>query len=68
MKNMIKVLTMKMHEDKKKQCSKNVVMSVIVCISAGIMLIMNITSVILVFGFAVTGIMAGVFKKAKLLL
>ncbi len=66
---------MKIHEDKKKQCSKNVAMSVIVCISAGIMLIMNIirhsilmtiTSVILVGGFAVTGVMAGVFKNSKL--
>lgn len=74
MNNIIKILTMKMNEDNKKQCSKNVAMSVIVCMSAGIMLIMNIirhsilmtvTSVILVSGFAVTGIMAGVFRKSK---
>ena len=73
--SIIRILTMKIHEDKKKQCSKNVAMSVIVCISAGIMLIMNIirhsvlmtiTSVILVGGFAVTGIMAGVFKESKI--
>lgn len=49
-------------------------MSVIVCVSAGIMLIMNvirhstlmtITSAILVCGFALTGVLAGVFKKIK---
>jgi len=75
MKHIIKILTMKMNEDNKKQCSKNVAMFLIVCISAGIMLMMNIirhsllmtmTSVILVAGFAVTGILAGVFKKSKI--
>ncbi|MBR1383415.1 MAG: GGDEF domain-containing protein, partial [Ruminococcus sp.] len=72
--NIIKIFGMKIGEDNKRQCSKNVAMSVIVCISAGIMLIMNIirhstlmtiTSVILVSGFAVTGILAGVFRKSK---
>ena len=72
--DVIKILTMKINENNKRQLSKNIAMSVIVCISAGIMLIMNIirhaalmtiTSVILVGGFAVTGILAGVFKKAK---
>ena len=72
--NIIKILTMKIKEDTKRQCNKNVAMSVIVCISAGIMLIMNIikhstlmtiTSIILVGGFAITGIIAGVFKKSK---
>lgn len=71
--NILKVLTSKVVEDNRRQCNKNVAMSVIVCISAGIMLIMNIirnstlmtiTSVILVAGFAVTGVIAGVFKKA----
>lgn len=75
MKHIIKILSMNIHEDKKKQCSKNVAMSVIVCLSAGIMLIMNIirhsvlmtiTSLVLVGGFAVTGIMAGIFKESKI--
>lgn len=70
--DIIKILTMKMNADSKRQCSKNVAMSVIVCLSAGIMLIMNIlrhstlmtiTSLILVSGFAFTGVLAGVFKK-----
>ncbi len=73
-KDIFKVLTLRIGEDNKRQCSKNVAMSVIVCLSAGIMLIMNIirkstlmtvTSLILVGGFAVTGILAGVFKKSK---
>ncbi|WP_295152859.1 GGDEF domain-containing protein [uncultured Ruminococcus sp.] len=78
MKKLIKVidvLAMNVVEDSRRQCNKNVTMSVIVCISAGIMLVMNIlrhsvamtvTSVILVSGFAVTGIVAGVFKKARI--
>ena len=74
MNHIIKVLTVNIHEDNKRQCSKNAAMSVIVCMSAGIMLIMNIlrhstlmtiTSIILVAGFAVTGVMAGVFKESK---
>lgn len=73
--SIFKILTTSIHEDNKRQCSKNVAMSLIVCISAGIMLIMNIlrhstlmtiTSVILVAGFAVTGIMTGVFKESKI--
>lgn len=73
--NVFKILSMKINENDKRQLSKNVAMSVIVCISAGIMLIMNIikhsalmtvTSVILVAGFAFTGILAGVFKNAKI--
>ena len=69
-----RVLSTDITEDGRRQCSKNVAMSVIVCISAGIMLIMNIirhatlmtiTSVILVVGFAFTGILAGVFRKGK---
>ena len=72
--NIIKVLRMKINEDNRRQCHKNVAMSVIVCISAGIMLIMNIirhstlmtiTSLILVGGFAFTGILAGVFKESR---
>mgnify|MGYP002625692570 CR=1 FL=1 len=72
--HIINVLRMKIGEDNKRQCSKNVAMSVIVCISAGIMLIMNIirhstlmtiTSLILVGGFAVTGVLAGVFKNSR---
>lgn len=71
----INVLTSKVKEDGRRQCSKNVAMSVIVCISAGIMLIMNIikhstlmtvTSLILVGGFALTGVLAGVFRKGRL--
>ena len=71
----IEILSMKIKEDILRQCRKNVAMSVIVCISAGIMLIMNIirhstlmtiTSVILVGGFAITGVIAGVFKKSKI--
>lgn len=73
-KNIINILTMKINENNHRQIIKNVAMSVIVCLSAGIMLIMNIlrhstlmtiTSVILVSGFAVTGIIAGVFKNSK---
>jgi diguanylate cyclase (GGDEF)-like protein len=73
--DVIKILTSKIHEDTRRQCRKNVAMSVIVCVAAGIMLIMNIirhstlmtiTSIILVTGFALTGIMAGVFKESKI--
>ncbi len=73
-KNIIHVLTMKINEDPKRQCHINVAMSIIVCLSAGVMLIMNlmrhavlmtITSLVLVGGFAATGIMAGVLKKVK---
>ncbi len=74
-KNVLKVLTMNLYGDQnQRQCTKNTAMSVIVCLSAGIMLIMNlirhstlmtITSVILVAGFAVTGVLAGIFKKGK---
>ena len=73
-KNIIHVLTMKINEDPKRQCHINVAMSIIVCFFAGIMLIMNlmrhsvlmtITSLVLVGGFTVTGIMAGVLKKVK---
>ena len=69
-----KILTMKIKEDGKRQRSINIAMSVIVCLSAGIMLIMNIlkhstlmtiTSLILVSGFAITGILAGVFRNVK---
>lgn len=72
--NYIDILRTKIKEDTSRQCSKNVAMSVIVCISAGIMLVMNllrhstlmtITSLILVCGFAVTGVLAGVFKNSK---
>ena len=75
LKNILKILNTSIHEDNKRQCSKNVAMSVIVCVSAGIMLVMNIirrstlmtiTSVILVAGFTITGIMAGVFKESKI--
>ena len=74
LKGVIKVLRTDIHEDTKRQCIKNLAMSVIVCISAGIMLIMNIirhsalmtvTSVILVVGFAFTGVLAGVFKNSR---
>ncbi len=73
-KGIINVLTKKINENDRRQCNKNVAMSVIVCLSAGIMLIMNIirhstlmtiTSIILVGGFAVTGVLAGVFRKSK---
>ena len=69
-----RVLSTDITEDGRRQCSKNVAMSVIVSLSAGIMLIMNIirhatlmtiTSIILVAGFAFTGILAGVFRKGK---
>ncbi|SDA22690.1 diguanylate cyclase (GGDEF) domain-containing protein [Ruminococcus sp. YE71] len=72
--DMISVLTMKINDDSKRQRHKNIAMSVIVCISAGIMLVMNIikhstlmtiTSIILVTGFAFTGILAGVLKKIR---
>ena len=74
-KNVFAILSMKNNENNKRQLYKNIAMSVIVCISAGIMLIMNIikhstlmtiTSLILVGGFSLTGVLAGVFKKAKL--
>lgn len=74
LKDFLHILTTNINEDNKRQLHKNVAMSVIVCISAGIMLIMNIirhstlmtiTSVILVGGFALTGVLAGVFQKAK---
>lgn len=72
--HILKILRMKIGDDNRRQCSKNVAMSVIVCLSAGIMLIMNIirhltlmtiTSLILVGGFAFTGVLAGVFKNSK---
>ncbi|MBR1382984.1 MAG: GGDEF domain-containing protein, partial [Ruminococcus sp.] len=68
------ILRLKIGDNNNRQCSKNIAMSVIVCLSAGIMLIMNIirhstlmtiTSLILVGGFAVTGVIAGVFKNSK---
>ena len=71
--NLIRVLKTRINENSRK-CKKNVAMSGIVCLSAGVMLIMNIikhstlmtiTSIILVVGFAITGIIAGVFKNAK---
>lgn len=74
LKKFLKVLTGTFNDDGKRQLNKNVAMSVIVCVSAGIMLIMNvirhstlmtITSAILVCGFALTGVLAGVFKKIK---
>ncbi|MBE6863038.1 MAG: diguanylate cyclase [Ruminococcus flavefaciens] len=75
LKKIMDVLSMNIYGDQnKRQCDKNIAMSVIVCLSAGIMLIMNIlrhstlmtiTSVILVAGFAVTGVIAGVFKSSK---
>ena len=70
----IRMLRVKIKEDGTRQCRKNTAMSIIVCLSAGIMLIMNIirhstlmtiTSAILVGGFAITGIIAGVFKNSK---
>ena len=74
--NIMNVLSMKIYGDQnKRQCSKSIAMSVIVCLSAGIMLIMNIirhstlmtiTSIILVSGFAITGVLAGVFKKGMI--
>lgn len=73
--SIIRILTTKIKVDENRQCSKNVAMSAIVCISAGIMLIMNIirhstlmtiTSLILVGGFAFTGILAGVFRKSRI--
>ena len=72
-KDAMKILTININENNKRQLNKNIAMSVIVCLAAGIMLIMNIlrhstlmtiTSVILVCGFAFTGILAGVFKNA----
>ena len=72
--NILRVLSVKIREDTRIQCGKIVAMSVVVCVAAGIMLIMNIirhsdmmavTSVILMGGFAVTGIIAGVFHNAK---
>ena len=71
----MQVLASQIDEDDKRQCGKNVAMSVIVCFSAGIMLIMNIirhatlmtiTSLVLVGGFAITGVLAGVFKKSRI--
>lgn len=73
-KNIINILTMNIGDDTRRQCHINVAMSIIVCISAGIMLVMNIlkhstlmtiTSLVLVAGFTVTGIMAGVLKKVR---
>lgn len=73
-KSIINVLTRKIGDNENGQRMKNMAMSVIVCISAGIMLIMNIirhstlmtiTSLILVGGFALTGVLAGVFRKVK---
>ncbi len=75
LKNVFRVLKAKINENPGRQCKKNVAVSVIVCLSAGIMLIMNIirhstlmtiTSLILVGGFAVTGITAGVFRKGRI--
>ncbi len=72
--NILSVLRLRVSEDSERQISKNIAMSVIVCLSAGIMLIMNIlrhsvlmtvTSLVLVGGFAFTGVIAGVFKNAK---
>lgn len=74
-KEVFKVLRTNNNENNKRQLYKNLAMSVIVCISAGIMLVMNIlkhstmmtvTSLILVAGFTLTGIIAGVFKKTNL--
>ena len=74
LKEVFRVLRMKIHEDNRRKIGKNIAMSVIVCLSAGIMLIMNIlrhstlmtiTSLILVGGFTITGVMAGVFKNGK---
>lgn len=71
--NLIKVLSMKVEGNNSWQNGKNIAMSVIVCISSGIMLIMNIikhstlmtvTSVILFVGFAVTGFVRKAFGDA----
>ncbi|MBQ8967830.1 diguanylate cyclase [Ruminococcus sp.] len=75
LKKLLQILTMKIAEDNRRQCHINTAMSVIVCLSAGIMLVMNImrhatlmtiTSLILVGGFAATGVIAGVFKNSKI--
>ena len=72
--DVLKVLRAPIKVNSTGQRHKNVAMSVIVCISAGIMLIMNIlrhstlmtvTSLILVGGFALTGVLAGVFRKIR---
>lgn len=74
LKKVLRILRMPVKKDIGRQCRKNLALSVIVCLSAGIMLIMNIirhstlmtiTSVILVGGFAVTGILAGAFHESK---
>ena len=71
----LSILRSEIKQDNEKQRSKNVAMSAIVCLTAGIMLVMNImrhstlmtmTSVILVAGFACTGILAGVFNKTRI--
>ncbi|MBO6140519.1 MAG: GGDEF domain-containing protein [Ruminococcus sp.] len=74
LKHIFKILTMSVNEKNMRQLHKNVAMSAVVCLSAGAMLVMNImrhstlmtiTSLILVGGFALTGVLAGVFKKTK---
>ena len=61
LKKVFSTLIMPVREDIGRQCKKNLAVSMIVCLSAGIMLIMNIirhstfmtiTSVILVAGYA----------------
>ena len=65
---------MKVNDEEVRQCNKNVAMSVIVCIASGIMLVMNImkhstlmtiTSMIMIVGFILSGILAAVYKKNK---
>ena len=73
-KHVFKILTTRTNEGSKRQLYKNIAMSAIVCLSAGVMLVMNIirhatlmtiASLILVGGFAISGVLAGVFKKAR---
>ena len=73
--DIIRVLSMNIGDNKDVQIGKNVAMSIIVCMSAGIMLIMNIirhstlmmiASLVLVVGFIITGIIAGIFKNSKI--
>ena len=65
---------MKVNDEEIRQCNKNVAMSVIVCIASGIMLVMNImkhstlmtiTSMIMIVGFILSGVLAAVYKKNK---
>ena len=41
-KRIINILTLSISDDNRRQCNKNVAVSAVVCLAAGIMLIMNI--------------------------